>query len=583
MCADLIGPYPEVVLRKPVVAALVAVTSMLPLVAWWLGWVWYLDGPLMLLVAVIAGYGAGAWLPRLAAAGAVVVSVVALVLVNQWHDQAYHWLDDTVFFTVIVGGAAGAGAAVSLRAVQVRRLQRLVAELDEQQRVDVAAARLEEQNRVQQEVHARLAERIAAIGVRAEGAQRAGDADAFDVLESEARGVLDELRAALGSLATPDPPARPPEAETSRGPRPSPLDLTLAGALGVAIAIETVVHPLSRGPIWANVLASLLVAAPLVFRRGHPFAAVGGSLLAAIAMSAWLTPINATVTGVALLVICFYTVGAWCRGWWWVPAWLLAAVGTVVMEEVSGLADDGVDGDAGWIVLVWTVAAVLLGRLGAGWQERVRRTADLVVELERGRGAATRLATAQERQSLASELHDTVAHAMTVVCVQAGAQRRGQGNADATLHTIATTAAGSVAELRDGMDAIETSDRPLEQSRLAAVGRRVGVDVGVTEPDGAATGPAASLAFRVVREAIVNVSRHSPGAAAEVTVTRHGEVLRVEVLDHGSGAAPVVSGTGTGLAGLAHAVVAAGGTLGWGPRTEGGFAVVAEIPDGGHG
>jgi signal transduction histidine kinase len=172
---------------------------------------------------------------------------------------------------------------------------------------------------------------------------------------------------------------------------------------------------------------------------------------------------------------------------------------------------------------------------------------------------------------------------MTVVCVQAGAQRRSQGDARATLETIATTAAGSVAELRDGLDAIETTDRPLEPSRLAAVGRRVGVDVGVSEPEVAPTGAAASLAYRVVREAIVNVARHSPGAAAEVTVTRRGDSLRVEVLDQGGGAPPVVSGTGTGLEGLARTVAAAGGTLGWGPRTEGGFAVVAEIPDGGRG
>jgi len=567
--------------HKPA-AALVVSASLLPLLAWGLGWTWYLDGPLVLLVAVIAGYAAGAWLPRVPAVAAVVVSVTVLVLVNQWHDRAYHWLDDTVFFTVIVGGAAGAGAAVRLRAAQVRRLQRLAAELDEQQRVDVAAARLEEQNRVQQEVHARLAERIAAIAVRAEGAQRTLDPDAFEVLESEARSVLDQLRAALGSLATPDPSPRPPAPATPAAPRPSPLDLALAGALAVALSIETVVHPLSRGPVWANVLASAAVATPLVFRRGHPFPALGASLLAAMLMSAWLTPIPATVTGVALLVIVFYTVGAWCRGWWWVLGWLLAAGATVLLEEVSGLADDGVDGDAGWIVLVWTVAAVVLGRLGAGWQERVHRTADLVAELERGRGSATRLATAQEREALASGLHDTVAHAMTVVCVQAGAQRRSHGDASATLETIATTAAGSVAELRDGLDAIETTDRPLEPSRLAAVGRRVGVDVGVSEPEAAPTGPAALLAYRVVREAIVNVARHSPGAAAEVTVTRRGNSLRVEVLDRGSGGAPVGSGSGTGLEGLARTVAAAGGTLGWGPRTEGGFAVVAEIPDGGR-
>ena len=137
-----------------------------------------------------------------------------------------------------------------------------------------------------------------------------------------------------------------------------------------------------------------------------------------------------------------------------------------------------------------------------------------------------------------------------------------------------------MAELRDGLDAIETSDRPLEQSRLTAVGRRVGVDVGVTEPEPRPTGPAAALAFRVVREAIVNVARHAPGAAAEVSGDPRGDG-RCGSRSSTTAAtpAPVVAGTGAGLAGLAHAVAAAGGTLGWGPRTEGGFAVVAEIPE----
>ena len=565
--------------RTSLTAGLVVASSALPVVALAVGWDWYLDGPLLLLVAVIGGYAAGAWLPRVPAALSVVVGVSVLVVVNQLHERAYHWLDDTVFFGVIVGGAAGAGAATALRAQQVRRLERLAAELDEQQRAAVAAARLEEQTRIQQQVHAGLAERIAGIALLAEGAERSRDGDAFEVLESEARGVLDQLRSALGTLAPAEPAEPGPPPVHDPPPRPSPLDVALAAGLGIGLAVETTVHRLAQGPLWANLLLSALVAAPLVLRRSHPLAAIGTSLGAGIVMSAFLTPIPATVTGVALLVIVFYSVGAWCRSWWWVPGWLLAATGTVVMEQVSGLADDASDGDPGWIVLVWTVAAVTLGRLAAGWQERVRRTAQVVVELDRGRGAATRLATARTRQALASELHDTVAHAMTVVCVQAGAQRRSHGDGDAVLHTIAATAATSVAELRDGLDAIETSHQPLDQRRLTALGRRVGVDVGVTEPEHAPTGPAAALAFRVVREAIVNVARHAPGSSAEVRVTRERRALRVEILDRGSDSGAVVAGAGAGLAGLAHAVTEAGGTLGWGPRTEGGFSVVAEIPE----
>lgn len=211
MCDDLRGPYSQVVSRTSAAAALIASATVLPALALALDWEWYVDGPLLLLLAVVGGCAAGAWLPTTPAVASVLTCVATLVVVNQMLDRDYHWLDDTVFFLVAVGGAAGGGAAVTLRARQVERMERLAAELDEQQRVDVAAARLEEQNRIQQQVHARLAERIAAIAVRAEGAQRSRDPDALEILESEARGVIDQLRAALGALAPSS--VREPDAE----------------------------------------------------------------------------------------------------------------------------------------------------------------------------------------------------------------------------------------------------------------------------------------------------------------------------------------------------------------------------------
>ena len=369
--------------RTSLTAGLVLAASALPVVALVAGWDWYLDGPLLLLVAVISGYAAGTWLPRVPAALSAVLSASVLVVVNQLHERAYHWLDDTVFFGVLVGGAVGAGAATALRAQQVRHLERLAAELDEQQRTAVAAARLEEQTRIQQQVHAGIAERIAGIAILADGAERSRDGDAFAVLEEEARSVLDQLRSALGSLAPIDPPEPEPEPSpclratttSRRGPRRSTWPWRRA--LGIGLAVETTVHP-SPGDRSGRTSSS-----PRSSRPPRPAAVTpaGGRRRvprAGVVMSAFLTPIPATVTGVALLVIVFYSVGAWCRSRWWIAGWLLAATGTLVMEQVSGLADDGADGDPQWIVLAWTVAAVVVGRLAAGWQERVRRTARVV-------------------------------------------------------------------------------------------------------------------------------------------------------------------------------------------------------------
>ena len=564
-------PRPAVALALLLTAALVPVTAMA------LGWDWYLDGPLMLLVPVIGGYAAGAWLPRRWAVAGVVVTVAILVAANQAHDAGYHWLDDTVFFLVVVGGPAAAGAAVTMRARQVRRLTRLQAELEELQRIEVAAARLEEQSRVTGEVHAGLAEQIAAIVIRAEGARRAADTTALAAIETEARSVLDRLREALGSMRADDAPAPPVAASEPRAPSLTVLDVLVPAALGVALAIETAVISDARGPVWANAVAAFVVAAPLVARRRHAIMAAAASTAAGVAMSAVLTPVPETVTGVALLTVIFYSVGAWCPGWWWLVGWGVAAVGAVAMEAVSGASADATGGDEAWIVLFWTVGAVAVGRITAGWQERVRRTEAMVDALERGRGAAVRLAVAREREVLASELHDTVAHAMTVVCLQAGAQQRVGGDHDDALRVMASVAERSLVELRDGLEAMESAESPLDRSRIAALGRRVGVDLRVSADD-AGSGPAAALAHRVIREAVVNVARHAPGASAAVRVHRSGADLSVEVVDDGSQQGAALTGSGTGLRGLAETLESMGGRLEWGRREAGGFRVAALIP-----
>ncbi len=564
--------------RSAVAIALLLTAVLAPVAAVARGWDWYVDGPLMVLLPVIGGYAAGAWLPRRWSVAGVVGAAAILVAVNQARGDLYHWIDDMVFFLVVVGGPAAAGAAVTRRARQVRRLRRLQAELEELERIDVAAARLDEQSRVIAEVHAGIAEQIAAIAIRAEGARRAADVTALAAIESEARSVLDRLREALGSMRASDAPPPTPSAAPARpAPGPTVLDVLVPAGLGIAMAVETTVSSDARGPAWANALAALAVAAPLVARRSHPIAATAASAAAGVVLSAFLTPVPATVTGVALLTVMLYGVGAWCRRWWWILGWVIGASGPVAMEWVSGPSSEAAGGDDEWIILFWTVGAVAVGRITAGWQERVRQTEDVVAALESGRGAAVRLAVAREREALASELHDTVAHAMTVVCLQAGAQQRVGGRQDEALQVVATVAERSLVELREGLEAMESAENPLDRSRIAALGRRVGVDLHVSA-DEAGSGPAAALAHRVIREAIVNVARHAPGASASVRVHRSGNDLSIEVVDDGTSEGATLTGTGTGLRGLAETLETTGGKLEWGQREAGGFRVAALIP-----
>jgi signal transduction histidine kinase len=561
--------------RPLLAAASLLAAGGLPLLAVAQGWSWFLDGPLLVILALAAGYAAGVWLPRWATVLGGSLLVAALVRANQLLDAEYHWLDDAVFFLVLVGAPAAAGAAVALRGRQVRRLEVLRGQLDEQHQAEVAAARLEEQSRVHQQLHSRLAERIAAIALRAEGAQRAPDPAALTDLEEESRAVLDQLRTALGSLRADEPePSARPTPPRARPAGPTPLDLAIAGMLGAAMAVETFVSSLARGPAWANALAAAVVAAPLVARRSRPVASVAATLLAATLTSLWLTPLAGTVTGVALLTVVFFSVGAWCPGVRVLAVGLMVAMlGTVLV----GLAS-GVGGAAAWAVMAWGLVAAVLGRVTAGWHERLRRTQEVVIALEEGRGAALRLARARERQALASELHDTVAHAMTVVCLQAGAGRRAGEEPVEVLTTIAAAATSSLAELRDGLDSLESEGPPLEPARIVALGQRVGVAVDVTTPT-VVDGVAGTLGLRVLREAIVNTARHAPGASARVSVTRDEGILGLEVLDDGGRRAPVITGSGRGLEGLAETLSDVGGTLEWGPRPTGGFQVRASIPE----
>ena len=532
----------------------------------------------MLVLAAVAGFASGASFRMPVAAAATGCIVAAVTVAAQLSGTEYHWLDDAIFFGALVGGPAAAGTLIVENARQVRRLDALVERLRAQQTAEVEAARLNEQIRVGHEVYSGLAERIGAVATLAEGARRTRQgADVLMLLETEAREVLDQLRAALGELRSAktrhvELPGLPESGRTV--PRPSGVDLTLAVSLAAALAVETLLVEQARGPAWANVLAALLVPLPLVPRRSRPLLGVAASLVLAVMMSIWLTPVSTTVTGVAYLLLISYTVGAWSPGRWWVAGGAMILAGSLAL----GLIAPG-GGEAPWIAALWTGAAVAVGRLAALWHRRVQRSSAVLAALEREPDARVGLAVAEERAALASRLHDTVAHAMTVVCLHAGAGRRGGADPDEALQVIVATASASLAELRDGLDDMDSQTSPLDPGRVAALARRMGIDVDVAWSHPGPSGPGALLGFRVVREAMVNASRHAPGATMTVRLGGSPGTILLEVTDDGGGPGGFRDGSGTGLSGLGEALAAVGGRLEWGRRVEGGFRVAATIPE----
>ncbi|MEP9385150.1 histidine kinase [Nocardioides cheoyonin] len=552
------------------------------------------DTTVALVAAACAGLAVGLTSTPSATAAAGALGAGLLTAANQvGRPGADSVPSDVVFYLLLLGGPAVVGALVAARGRQLAELRRLAREVEEQRDAGADAARLEQQSAVAAAVQHGVIQTMGAIVVQADGARRTADpADvrrALDAIERSARRALDELRAQVGTLRE---PAAVAEAAPSGGgdlprrPRPElgPTDL-LAALAGVPLAVEATLGDAARGPAWANVVAAVAVGAPLVLRRRHPAASAAAVLALAAAMSAVLTPVPATVTSLLPLLLASYAVGAHARRRRGRVTGLgVLALGVPLLSAVSPASGRDLDGLVP--TLLWCLAAVGAGTAVAGRSARVARHRRLVDELEAGRDAAARLAAAQERHALARDLHDSVAAAMTVVCLHAVGARRllEPPDVDAALATIAATARHGLAELRASLDVLDgppeapTADRVGDLDTVVEGARRAGVRVDLMVagelPDHCRT-----LAARIVREALVNAARHAPGAHVTVTIAGSPDGVAVEVSDTGATeTAPATTGTGTGLQGLAERLAAVGGRLEAGPLEPRGFVVRATMP-----
>lgn len=545
------------------------------------------DSPLLLLVAAVIGYLLGAWTAIPIAVSGVLLADLALTFANQQHfPDDYTVADDFAFYLLVLGAPAVAGVSLVARARQVRDLTALSEQLAAQRSTELAAARLEEQQRIESAVHHRLVEQMGAIALRADGARHEVGAGARDralaEVEASARAGLDDLREALGLLrGHAEPPLPAPVEDRSRRPEP-PLrwrDLLLPAGLGAAMAVESVVSDASRGAAPANVIAAFAVAAPLVARRRHPVLAATLALLLGAAMSSRLTPSPEMVTAIAVLLVASYAVGAHARSWWRLTG--AAVLGAGCLAIVIASPEAARDPEGLLPTMIWCGLAVVAGMLGAGWAERADQMHEIVACLERSRDTDVRVAVARQRQAMARDLHDSVAHTLTVVCLNAGAARR-VGAATAGDHALATIVEASrsgMSELRNGLDAIAPSDAWLQPRTVQDMAAALGVDLRVNTPaDLSLDGPSASLLHRLLREAVVNAARYAPGAEVVAHLEKRAEGVMLEVTDDGSGTSPDRVGAGTGLAGLADQLRERGGRLDYGPLPGNGFRVAAMLP-----
>jgi signal transduction histidine kinase len=340
-----------------------------------------------------------------------------------------------------------------------------------------------------------------------------------------------------------------------------------------------------RADVVAYALLALYSASPML-RRRRPAVAVGIGLAAGLAYSAAGYP--AALTPVVLLSVYSAAESLPQR-----PARRVLAAGVLV--GVVGTTVSPGPTDLGVPALI--ASAWLLGNfVGA----RRAHTAELErknLELEQARLELAELAVTEERLRIARELHDVVAHSMSVVAMHAGTGRMvadtNPGAARDALATIETATRDALDEMRrmlgvlrgPAMSAPDLGPAPglgdLESLIADVVRSGITVEVHV---DGARTNvpPGVDLAaFRIVQEALTNVIKHAGGASTRVHVTYEPDEVVVEVTDDGRrsiGVGAPALPSGHGISGMRERIAMYGGELDVGPRPGGGFRVRARLP-----
>jgi signal transduction histidine kinase len=365
-----------------------------------------------------------------------------------------------------------------------------------------------------------------------------------------------------------------------------------------------------RSPDALAVLLTLAQTVPLVWRRRAPrvvLAVTGLAVLAHLVIG--YLPTWAEFGS----LIALYTVAAHCPWRQSVVAAALVAVGlavyaVIVARRYPAPFDERLQT---WAVSYAQFAAAWF--LGTVQRRRLDYTAKLEAlnaQLASEQELRARWAVAAERGRIARELHDVVAHSVSVMVVQAGAARRtlaaSPGQAATALDQIESTGRQALVELRRLLGLLRSGDRDDEAAlapqpslarleTLAAAAREAGLPVEVAvegEPRPLPAGVDLS-AYRIVQEALTNSLKHAGPARASVRVRYGREVLEVQVEDDGNGVEPA-SGrratdsdrrerrSGNGLIGMRERVALFGGMLEAGPRPEGGYRVAARLPvDGG--
>jgi signal transduction histidine kinase len=368
---------------------------------------------------------------------------------------------------------------------------------------------------------------------------------------------------------------------------PRMLDIALAAAVLVASVVEAATLKSIDGPRGGVVATVAAMSLLLLWRRAHPVATAVGLAAIAVAAAIWVGDISELVATFLPLLIIAYGGGRYAdtRGAIAVLVVLLIAVPVVGLLGANPTA-----GDAYFPMIITAICWVG----GRSVHVRLRHAAELheaaaLAAEQREREA--RQAVADERRRIAREMHDVVAHSISIMVVQAGGARRilaaDPERAERAAARIRHAGSDALAEMDLLLGVLgtapATAGRPTLEALAELVERTREAGLPVTLHVAGARRPlpaGAELAiYRVVQEALTNAIKHAGGATTRVDLTWGGEALELRVADRGDGgASPELVGAGHGLIGMRERLRVHGGELEAGPRPGGGFQVVARLP-----
>jgi signal transduction histidine kinase len=348
------------------------------------------------------------------------------------------------------------------------------------------------------------------------------------------------------------------------------IAIAAAGLTAVAVwGPPGLVGAAITGPTWLLALLPLLLGVPLTVRRRAPLLGLL-AISAGIALQCLITRHPPQVLELLVLFAGGYSLGAHA-------SLRRAAVGLAISAAVILSARSGLSVIP--IVGLWLVGVLV----------RARRQSVALAERNAALERQAERATTAERARIARELHDIIAHHLSVVVLQAAGARASGKRADAALEKIEHSGRQALAEtrrllgvLRDTEEETGLAPQPgiSELDALADTVRATGLPVNlVIDGDPAALPAAVDVSvYRIVQEALTNVLKHAGRARADVTIGCADEAVTIEITDDGTEPGQQTPAGGHGLAGMRERVAIFGGEFHAGPRAGRGFAVHARLP-----